>query len=159
MIKKFSNYQKKKSIINIDDTKDQIIQKIKLEIKENSQFLSYSIKPISIAGGTRAASIEGYYQEISAKDFYARVFNRATNIQYKGMAYDDVEDHEVPSDRTNRDKWRGEKGKGIYIDDSVKSDEERKKEVEDELIEELNKENPDTIKALKLRMKLDRKEY
>ena len=40
LIKEFSNYQKKKLIYKINNTKDQLIQKIKLKIKENSQFLS-----------------------------------------------------------------------------------------------------------------------
>ena len=74
LIKKFIDYTDKSRLENSDDIKDKIIQKIILTIKEHSQFVSYSVKPTSTAGGTRSVPVEGYYQEISAKDFYARIF-------------------------------------------------------------------------------------
>jgi hypothetical protein len=74
LINKFSNYNDKSSAGNINEIKDQIIQKVKLEMKENSQFLTYSIKPTPTAGGTRAISLKGNYKQISATNFYAKVF-------------------------------------------------------------------------------------
>ncbi len=74
LIKKYLNYQNKNISDNPLDIKNQIIQTIKLKIKENSEFLTYSIKPISTAGGTRSKTIKGYYEQVNAKDFYARVF-------------------------------------------------------------------------------------
>uniref|UniRef100_A0A6M3IFW8 Uncharacterized protein n=1 Tax=viral metagenome TaxID=1070528 RepID=A0A6M3IFW8_9ZZZZ len=52
--------------------------------------------------------------------------NKATPLN---TIYEDVDISEIPKDRSKRYAWRGEKGKGIFIDDNVKIPKKVKKEI------------------------------
>lgn len=68
-----------------------------------------------------------------------------------GLPFDDMSLEDVAKfDRKNRDKWRGEKGKGIWIDTSLVSKREKIQEFTNELEKELDKDNPNPSKVLKL---------
>lgn len=72
------------------------------------------------------------------------------------LLYDDIPRDQVPINRTHRDKWRGEKGKGIWVDNSLVTKSEKLEEFQNKLDEEFNKDNPDTGKILKLQHQLEK---
>jgi hypothetical protein len=71
------------------------------------------------------------------------------NNSMEGMPYDDMFLNELP-DRTFRNKWRGEKGKGIWIDHSLITRNDKIKEFNEEIDKELDKNKPDMTKVSKL---------
>lgn len=77
----------------------------------------------------------------------------------EGLPFEDVDPSTLPQDRKNRDKWRGKKGKGIKVDPSVVTVAEKRQAVEDELDTELAKASPDSVQAIKLQRKLDKRDY
>ena len=76
----------------------------------------------------------------------------------QGLDYDDIDTSQLPVD-AERDKWRGSKGNGIHIDNTIVTVREKRQKVEDDLDTELVKSNPNAIKAIKLQRKLDKREY
>ena len=46
----------------------------------------------------------------------------------KGFPFADMDISKLPVRDKNRNKWRGEKGKGVWIDQSVKTEAEKKEE-------------------------------
>lgn len=92
-------------------------------------------------------------------DFLKRVFGKAVkDTELEGLPCDDVDPSALP-ERKHRNKWRGSKGKGVRVDHSVVTVAERRQAVEDELDAELAKETPDSVHALKLQRKLQKKDY
>ena len=71
----------------------------------------------------------------------------------------DVRDFPVGYDNSNREKLRGEKGQPLRIDNTVVTQAEKRKTVEDELDAELAKQSPSAVKAIKLNRKLEKKDY
>jgi hypothetical protein len=71
------------------------------------------------------------------------------------LPYDDFEPTEFP-DKTKKAKWRGEKGKGIWVDESIITPSETRKAKEDELDAELAKETPDPVMVIRLNRDLDK---
>lgn len=53
-------------------------------------------------------------------------------------------------------KWRGEKGKGIWIDESIVTPAEKRKAKEAELDAELAKDNADPVKVIRLNRELEK---
>lgn len=82
-----------------------------------------------------------------------RVFS--TNA-FKDLPYDDVSIDQLPQDRESRDKWRGSKGQGIWVDQNLVTKSEKIEELKEKLDEELEKDNPDTGKVLKLQHQLEK---
>lgn len=72
------------------------------------------------------------------------------NEMLKDLPYDDVPRNQLPTDRSERDKWVGEKGKGISIDKSKVTKAEKITELRDKLDEELAKSSPSSVKVAKL---------
>ncbi len=77
----------------------------------------------------------------------------------EALPFDVIDKASLPADRLNRDKWRGEKDKGIRIDNSVVTLAERRKAVEDALDVELGKTNADPMKAIRLQRQLEKRDY
>lgn len=55
--------------------------------------------------------------EETEEEWLERVFARAIkqDKELEGQPFDDIDPSELPQDRTYRDLWRGEKGKGIRV--------------------------------------------
>lgn len=100
-------------------------------------------------GETEEEHLERFHQEMITKG--------RTDLD---APFDDFDEKDLPrQDGFNRAKWRGEKGKGVWIDDSVVTEAEKRKAVEDELDAELAKPNTDLKKVAKLQRKLDKRDY
>ena len=69
---------------------------------------------------------------------------------FKDLPYDDVSESQLPKNRSERNKWRGKKGGGIWVDSSLVTKSEKIQELERKLDEELDKENSDAIRVAKL---------
>ena len=68
-----------------------------------------------------------------------------------GLPYDDMSiDEIVKLDRSQRDKWRGEKGKGIHVDTTLVSKRDKVVAYQEELNTELDKAEPNASRILKL---------
>jgi hypothetical protein len=77
-----------------------------------------------------------------------RIFNQ--NETLKDLPYDDLDPSQLPQDRQDRDKWRGRQGRGVWIDHSLVTKNEKIEELQAELDKELAKNNPSTVKVVKL---------
>jgi hypothetical protein len=71
------------------------------------------------------------------------------------MPFDDIDSNDFP-DKTKKAKWRGEKGKGVWVDESIITPAEARKAKEDELDAELAKESPDPVKVIRLNRDLEK---
>lgn len=71
-------------------------------------------------------------------------------------SYEDIPESDLPQGRTDRDKWRGEKGKGIWIDKTLVTKSEKMQELRQKLEEELEKDNPDSKKVSNLQIKIEK---
>lgn len=80
----------------------------------------------------------------------------AQNEDIRNLPYDDITIDQLPQDRANRDKWRGEKGRGIWIDESLVTKNEKIEELKEKIDEELDKDNPDPSKVVKLQRKIEK---
>jgi hypothetical protein len=76
--------------------------------------------------------------------------------EFKNLPYDDIAESDLPKGRENRDKWRGEKGKGIWIDDKLVTKSEKMQELQKKLAEELEKDNPNDKKISNLQISIER---
>ncbi len=74
----------------------------------------------------------------------------------KNLPYDDISEDQLPEDRKDRDKWRGEKGRGISIDKSFVTKSEKMRELQDKLNAELDKDNPNSKKIDQLQINIER---
>lgn len=86
-------------------------------------------------------------------------FEQALDAETKKIGitypYDDYEPTALP-DKSKKEKWRGQKGKGIWIDESIVTPAEKRKAKEEELDAELNKPNPDPVKVIRLNRELEK---
>lgn len=71
------------------------------------------------------------------------------------LPFDDFDPKDLP-DKTKKEKWRGEKGKGIWIDESIITPKEKRQSKEKELDDELAKPNPDPVKVIRLNRELEK---
>ncbi len=79
---------------------------------------------------------------------------------FSSLDYDDVLITDLPDKKVYPvEKWRGNKGNPITIDNTVETDAEKRQKIEDDLDAELAKQNPNAVAALKLQRKLDKREY
>lgn len=67
-------------------------------------------------------------EDETEKEWLERVFTKAMRDGLYGCDYDDVDKSEIPTDRTYRDAWKGNKIDGIYIDQVLKADIDAKKD-------------------------------
>jgi len=88
------------------------------------------------------------------KECVNRIYSNDQLLQ--GFPYDDVPRDQLPKDRKDRNKWRGAKGRGIWIDHSLVTKGEKIEELKIELDKELEKSNPSTVKVVKLRRLIER---
>jgi hypothetical protein len=89
----------------------------------------------------------------------SRVFAKCMKeSNLEGCDYKDIDDFELP-DRAKRNKWRGNKAQGLYIDETVVTEDEKRQVIENDLDSELEKETPDPVKVVKLQRKLTKREY
>ena len=72
------------------------------------------------------------------------------------MEYEDMFPQDLPQDRTFRDKWRGAKGRGIHIDQSIITQQDKIKEYRTQLEEELDKESPNPSRVLKMQRMIEK---
>lgn len=73
---------------------------------------------------------------------------------FKDLPYDDMAEDQLPPDRAQRDQWRGAKGKGIWVDSSIITRDAVLAQLSQEIDKELEKEQPDAAKVLKLQHQL-----
>jgi len=66
------------------------------------------------------------------KEWLKRVFDKATP---KGVEYEDIDKSKLPKSREDREAWQGEKGKGIFVN-QTKAQQLRKEKEERRLIED-----------------------
>lgn len=92
--------------------------------------------------------------------FLKRVFEKTmSDSGFKGLPYEDVDKSTLPQDRKDRDKWRGNKESGIYVDHTIVTEQEKRQAVEDQLDAELAKDEPNSVKVIGLQRKLDKRDY
>ena len=89
----------------------------------------------------------------AAKEFAIALKNNPA--KYKPMTFEDVDDSQLPQDRSKRDKWRGSKGNGVHVDDTVIL----RQDIQEQLDFELAVAEPDVINVIKLQRKLDKREH
>ena len=80
----------------------------------------------------------------------------AENPNIIGMPYDDIDPNQLPQDRTERNKWRGEKSRGVWIDHSLVSRNEKIQELNFELEKELDSDSPNPDRVIKLQRLLEK---
>lgn len=92
--------------------------------------------------------------------FFKRIMARtvAANPALTGLDYEDVNKTTLP-DRDKRGKWRGSKGQGVKIDNTVITTVERRQALEDEIDSELLKPTPDFKQIEINRRKIEKREY
>lgn len=86
-----------------------------------------------------------------------RVYEK-TEVHKRGLLFDDIDTVNLPAYNT-RAKWRGSKGQGVKVDDTIVTIPEKIKALEDEMDTELAKTNPNMPKVMRAQRKLDKKEY
>ena len=74
---------------------------------------------------------------------------------FKDLPYDDIDANDFP-DKTKKEKWRGSKGKGIWIDESIIPPKEARKAKGDELDAALADPNTDPVKVIRLNRELEK---
>jgi hypothetical protein len=77
-------------------------------------------------------------------------------IAENGLLYDDMPPDQLPQDRTTRDKWRGEKGKGVWVDETLVTKQDKRNEYRAAMEAELDKDNPNASRVLKLQRLIER---
>ena len=77
-------------------------------------------------------------------------------LMLEGVPYDDLDKSQIPQDRTDRDKWRGAPGQGIWVDHSLVTKREKIEELESKLNEELDKDYPNLRRVAKLERLIDK---
>jgi hypothetical protein len=104
----------------------------------------------------------------SEDEFLERAYQKTVRDkpEFQGLPYVDMEHSELPLDsngkKKDRDKWRmSSDKKGVKIDNSVVTETEKRKAIEDELETELakDKSNFDVKKAMNLQHKLNKRQY
>ncbi len=78
------------------------------------------------------------------------------NPSLANLPHDDIDPSQLPQDRKDRDKWTGSKGRGISIDRSKVTKNEKMTELQDKLDQELDKNNPNSVKIAKLQRKIEK---
>jgi hypothetical protein len=86
--------------------------------------------------------------------------DRKLRLAFPESEFEDIDDSMLPNsadptNREDRNRWRGAKATGIQVDGSVVL----RKDILKQLDDELEKSNPDTIKVIKLQRKLDKREH
>lgn len=79
-----------------------------------------------------------------------------------GVPFEDLDDSELPSTKTDREKWRGSKSSGVHIDNSVVTMAEKRQAVKDARAVLLTKGMPtakNVMDTAKLTIKLIEKDY
>lgn len=72
------------------------------------------------------------------------------------LPHDDIDPSQLPQDRKDRNKWTGSKGQGISIDHSKVTKGEKIEELTQKLDEELDKNNPNSVKVAKLQRLIEK---
>ncbi len=88
-------------------------------------------------------------------EFMDRIMNKDF-AWLKDYPYKDIEHSELLAIRPQRDKWRHKGDKKIFIDNTIITKAEKVEAKENALDEELAKETPDPIKALRLQREIEK---
>lgn len=75
--------------------------------------------------------------------------------QFQGLDFDDVDSSTLPIRDENRNRWRGSKGQGVRVDNTVIL----RQDIEKDLDDEFAKQVPNPVAVLRLQRKLDKKEH
>lgn len=89
-------------------------------------------------------------------DFFDRNQDKIPHLA--GLPYDDIDNSELPPDRSTREKWRGQQGQGVHVDDTIVTDQDKMDALEVEIDVELAKTNPNFKKLIQAQIKLRRKQ-
>lgn len=74
----------------------------------------------------------------------------------RDLPHDDVLREALPTDRKDRDKWRGEKGRGVWVDKSLVTKNEKLQELTVRLDEELGASSPNAVRVARLQRNIER---
>lgn len=77
-------------------------------------------------------------------------------LPYKDYPYDDIDRDELPKEVGSRDKWTGAKGRGVWVDKSLITKREKITEYQTQLDQELDEDEPNSSKVLKLQRLIER---
>lgn len=84
----------------------------------------------------------------------------ALQLEHRALPYDDMEAEGLPPREKNgvsvRNKWRGAKGRGVWVDESVVTRTEKISKIAGELDAELGKNSPDIVRAMRLQRELNK---
>ena len=75
---------------------------------------------------------------------------------YEHLEYDDMDMADLPKGKGTRGKLRGEKGKGVWIDETFETKDEVVAILKQKLDDELDAKNADPIKAMRLQRDIER---
>ncbi len=76
---------------------------------------------------------------------------------HEGIPFDDIDPRtDLPSDRSTRDTWRGQKGKGVWADRTLVTRKDKVLEYRELLDRELDTDKPDPSKVLKLQRMIEK---
>lgn len=100
---------------------------------------------------------EGRRKEESDKSFLDREMAKTTDLA--ALEYDDIDETDLPDSQW--DKWRGSKGNGVHIDDTVITNSEKLAALNEEIDDELIKADTDVnlVKIERLMRKIEKREY
>ncbi len=109
---------------------------------------------ISVMYPSPSVRIEGEIDEV----FVKRICDKdAKKLGFENLPYDDIDKINLPPGRADRDKWRGDKSQGVYVDTTVITENERREAIQVQIDAELDKAVPNAGKILKLQRDLKTK--
>lgn len=79
----------------------------------NSRVIYYPDKRVSIVYGIEKSKKKDETED----EFYNRLISKIPSL--RGLPFDTIQTKDIPADRSKRDTWKGEKGKGIEIEVST----------------------------------------
>ena len=94
-------------------------------------------------------------RELKEGETFEQALDAETIKTGLNFPYDDFDPKDFP-DKSKKEKWRGEKGKGIWVDETIITPKERRQAKELELDTELAKPNPDPVLVIRLNRELEK---
>ena len=96
----------------------------------------------------------------SVDDYLARIYQKAVSSDptLAGLPYETVDASSLP-DEPSREKWVLRKGQPPSVDLSVVTGAEKHQALEDEIDRELESDNPDPVKVVRLARKIEKREF
>jgi hypothetical protein len=88
------------------------------------------------------------------EQMFDRIQAKIPDLQ--NMPYDDMDASKLPAMDNNRSKWRGAKGKGVWVDNTIVLRREVIEQKQLELDNELAKTQPDTVAIVRLNREIEK---